>query len=94
MTDYVFKSELVKGVLPLGTSKLSEVARDEVSPIFERVRAACDKSNWVKMFFLCRVGVYGPESWTEDSIMKNLKKLRSDLEALKTKLIPPVIEVE
>ena len=81
--DYKFRSELTKECLPYGVSHLSEVKREEVSGILKIMGDKARASGWILMFF-CHC--LGENSWNEDAVLGNMKRLRADINALKGKL--------
>lgn len=86
MDDYKFLSEVTKACLPFGVTNLSEIKREEISPLLERMKDKSKRSgeDWMNMFFSYCLGVH--ESWDQRTILSRLNHLKSDTYALKGKL--------
>jgi hypothetical protein len=84
MDDYKFQSEITKACLPFGTSHLSEVRREDISATLSGMKVLAANNNWVEMFIICRAD--GNAAWSEESILRLLSEVRSDIAALKGKL--------
>lgn len=84
MEDYVFKSELLQSVLPMGVTDISHVKRGEVSGYLVALKEAAKNAGYIEMFVFSRIA--GKDSWTEESISRRLIDINKDITALKWRL--------
>lgn len=81
-TDYKFRSEITKSILPLGVVSINQVSRCEVSAYLMKIKIATKNrfGIWGQMFFGHCVGEY--LTWGEDTILVMMNELKSDIQQL------------